>query len=97
MNSGETPKRTKLFISKATPGDDQFALWIAPRLEAGSTKNLGVNRRHHLARVAPSHAGAPLIQSVDHETLFSTTHIDPQAFGASAICGSIPVEGRIVR
>lgn len=34
MSSGETPKRTKLFISKATPGDDQFALWIAPRLEA---------------------------------------------------------------
>ena len=34
MNSGETPKRTKLLISKATPGDDQFALWIAPRLEA---------------------------------------------------------------
>ena len=34
MNSGETPNRTKLFISKATPGDDQFALWIAPRLEA---------------------------------------------------------------
>lgn len=26
--------RTKLFISKATPGDDAFALWLAPRLEA---------------------------------------------------------------
>jgi hypothetical protein len=27
-------QRTVLFISKATPGDDEFALWIAPRLEA---------------------------------------------------------------
>ena len=26
--------RTKLFLSKATPGDDAFALWLAPRLEA---------------------------------------------------------------
>ncbi len=26
--------RTKLFISKATPGDDAFASWLAPRLEA---------------------------------------------------------------
>lgn len=34
MNSATSTKRTKLFISKATPGDDQFALWIAPRLEA---------------------------------------------------------------
>ncbi|MBQ2259999.1 MAG: toll/interleukin-1 receptor domain-containing protein [Loktanella sp.] len=34
MNSGVSPKRTKLFISKAPPGDDQFTLWIAPRLEA---------------------------------------------------------------
>lgn len=34
MTSGDSSKRTKLFISKATPGDDQFALWIAPRLEA---------------------------------------------------------------
>lgn len=82
MNSGETPKRTKLFISKATPGDAQFALWIAPRLEAGSTKNLGVNRRHRRARAASSHAGARLIQSVDHEVFFSTTRFDPQVFGA---------------
>jgi hypothetical protein len=28
------PARTLLFISKATPGDDEFALWLAPRLEA---------------------------------------------------------------
>ena len=28
------PERTLLFISKATPGDDEFALWLAPRLEA---------------------------------------------------------------
>lgn len=26
--------RTILFISKATPGDDEFVLWLAPRLEA---------------------------------------------------------------
>jgi hypothetical protein len=26
--------RKVLFISKATPGDDEFALWLAPRLEA---------------------------------------------------------------
>ena len=26
--------RTILFISKATPGDDPFALWLATRLEA---------------------------------------------------------------
>ncbi len=26
--------RALLFISKATPGDDEFALWLAPRLEA---------------------------------------------------------------
>ena len=28
------PARNLLFISKATPGDDEFALWLAPRLEA---------------------------------------------------------------
>ncbi|MEX2299143.1 MAG: toll/interleukin-1 receptor domain-containing protein [Dongiaceae bacterium] len=28
------PDRNLLFISKATPGDDEFALWLAPRLEA---------------------------------------------------------------
>jgi hypothetical protein len=26
--------RSLVFISKATPGDDEFALWLAPRLEA---------------------------------------------------------------
>lgn len=33
---GTTPShdRTVLFISKATPGDDEFALWLAPKLEA---------------------------------------------------------------
>lgn len=30
----DKPARTVLFISKATPGDDEFALWLAPRLEA---------------------------------------------------------------
>lgn len=35
MNVPTTPNvRTVLFISKATPGDDEFALWLAPRLEA---------------------------------------------------------------
>src|SRR5437764_1359827 len=28
------PPRMVLFISKATPGDDEFVLWLAPRLEA---------------------------------------------------------------
>src|SRR5262249_51282373 len=27
-------ERDFVFISKATPGDDEFALWLAPRLEA---------------------------------------------------------------
>lgn len=27
-------ERSVLFISKATPGDDEFALWLAPKLEA---------------------------------------------------------------
>jgi hypothetical protein len=27
-------QRTVVFISKATPGDDEFALWLAPRMEA---------------------------------------------------------------
>ena len=26
--------RNVVFISKATPGDDEFVLWLAPRLEA---------------------------------------------------------------
>ena len=34
MSDDVVSKRTKLFISKATPGDDAFALWLAPRLEA---------------------------------------------------------------
>jgi TIR domain len=28
------PARNVVFISKATPGDDEFVLWLAPRLEA---------------------------------------------------------------
>jgi hypothetical protein len=31
-------QRDILFISKATPGDDDFALWLAPRLEAAGYK-----------------------------------------------------------
>lgn len=35
MNSKETTiHRETVFISKATPGDDEFVLWLAPRLEA---------------------------------------------------------------
>ena len=35
MNSEEAKeKRETVFISKATPGDDEFVLWLAPRLEA---------------------------------------------------------------
>jgi len=29
-----TKIRNVIFISKATPGDDEFVLWLAPRLEA---------------------------------------------------------------
>jgi hypothetical protein len=32
------PRRDVLFISKATPEDDEFVLWIAPRLEAAGYK-----------------------------------------------------------
>jgi len=34
MVDGSTQDRTVVFISKATPGDDEFALWLAPKLEA---------------------------------------------------------------
>lgn len=34
MSGTITAPRTVVFISKATPGDDEFALWLAPRLEA---------------------------------------------------------------
>jgi hypothetical protein len=35
MSAKSTAKnRTVLFISKATPGDDEFVTWLAPRLEA---------------------------------------------------------------
>jgi len=30
--------RDIVFISKATPGDDEFALWLAPKLEAAGYK-----------------------------------------------------------
>jgi TIR domain len=30
--------RDKVFISKAPPGDNEFALWLAPRLEAACYK-----------------------------------------------------------
>ncbi len=35
LPASRTPvARTVVFISKATPGDDEFTLWLAPRLEA---------------------------------------------------------------
>jgi hypothetical protein len=34
METDATLARKTLFISKATPGDDDFVLWLAPRLEA---------------------------------------------------------------
>jgi hypothetical protein len=35
VNQGDVEvKREIVFISKATPGDDEFVLWLAPRLEA---------------------------------------------------------------
>ncbi len=34
----ESTQRDLIFISKATPGDDQFVLWLAPRLEAAGYK-----------------------------------------------------------
>jgi len=34
MYDPRSSTRDVLFISKATPGDDEFALWLAPRLEA---------------------------------------------------------------
>ncbi|MEO1019837.1 MAG: toll/interleukin-1 receptor domain-containing protein [Pseudomonadota bacterium] len=34
MAPDPTPDRRTIFISKATPEDDEFVLWLAPRLEA---------------------------------------------------------------
>lgn len=34
----EVAQRDLIFISKATPGDDEFMLWLAPRLEAAGYK-----------------------------------------------------------
>jgi glutathione synthase/RimK-type ligase-like ATP-grasp enzyme len=31
-------ERQVVFISKATPGDDEFVLWLAPKLEAAGYK-----------------------------------------------------------
>src|SRR4051794_24523143 len=38
----EPTTRSVLFISKATPGDDEFALWLAPRLEAAGYEVLRI-------------------------------------------------------
>jgi hypothetical protein len=37
-NSGEAITRDVVFVSKGTPDDDQFVLWLAPRLEAQGYK-----------------------------------------------------------
>ena len=36
-NAAPPHARDALFVSKATPGDDEFVLWLAPRLPARST------------------------------------------------------------
>jgi hypothetical protein len=39
MKEVDVPQeRDILFISKSTPGDDEFTLWLAPRLEAAGYK-----------------------------------------------------------
>ncbi len=38
MSSTSPPPRDTIFVSKATPGDDAFTLWLAPRLEAAGYK-----------------------------------------------------------
>ncbi|MDJ0922274.1 MAG: toll/interleukin-1 receptor domain-containing protein [Henriciella sp.] len=38
MANGSATIRETIFISKATPGDDPFALWLAPRLESEGYK-----------------------------------------------------------
>lgn len=38
MNDMTAQSRDIVFISKATPGDDEFVLWLAPRLEAAGYK-----------------------------------------------------------
>jgi len=38
MTTPASPPRDTLFISKATPLDNEFALWLAPRLEAAGYK-----------------------------------------------------------
>lgn len=38
MSGGGPIERDLIFISKVTPGDDQFVLWLTPRLEAAGCK-----------------------------------------------------------
>jgi hypothetical protein len=35
--AGAAAARKVVFISKATPGDDEFTIWLAPRLEVPRT------------------------------------------------------------
>ena len=43
--------RSTIFISKSTPGDDAFALWLAPRLEAAGYHVFADILGLHLERV----------------------------------------------
>jgi hypothetical protein len=38
MTNTTAKPRDVVFLSKATPGDNEFALWLAPRLEAAGYK-----------------------------------------------------------
>lgn len=38
MSNSDSHERDTVFISKATPGDDAFVLWLAPKLEAAGYK-----------------------------------------------------------
>ena len=65
----ENESRDTIFISKATPEDDEFVLWLAPRLEAAGYKvfadvlNLeaGDRWRRRLTRTLQDHAAKMLL------------------------------------
>ena len=68
-------RRLALHLADALERGDALACGgLEPRPEIGSTKNPGVNRRRRQAGVASSHAGAPFICTVNHETFLSTAH-----------------------
>lgn len=72
----ESGARTTLFISKATPGDDAFALWLAPRLEAAGYQVfadiLGLDSGDHWRRKLTStlqDSAAKMLLCCSNETL----------------------------